>query len=46
MRQDVVDAKLNRLMTHDWRSEAAQILEERKKGNETQGGDQVGIFEL
>lgn len=36
-------------MEHDWRSDAAVILEERKKGNETQeqhGDLKLGLFEL
>lgn len=47
MRQEVVDERLDWLMTHDWRSDAARILEQRKAGTETQGdSEHIGIFEL
>ncbi|WOO85372.1 uncharacterized protein LOC62_07G008871 [Vanrija pseudolonga] len=36
MEAEAVDRRMHDVMTRDWRSEAAAILEERKKGNETQ----------
>lgn len=52
MEADALDKRMDDFMNRDWRSEAAEILEERKKGNETQlfidhphaGGPE--IFEL
>jgi hypothetical protein len=52
MDQDAFDKRMDDLMNHDWRADAAAILEERKKGNETQTntanaeGGQLSIFEL
>jgi hypothetical protein len=46
MRQDTVDRRMSDWVTYDWRRLAAQILEDRLAGNETQGSDSVRVFEL
>lgn len=46
MRQDTVDQRMHDWATFDWRQLAGQILEDRLAGNETQGSDDVRIFEL
>lgn len=46
MRQDTIDRRMFNWVMHDWRGLAARILEDRLAGNETQGGDNVRIFEL
>lgn len=45
MRQSVVDQRMHDWVMTDWRGLASDILEDRKAGIETQGGD-VGLFEV
>jgi hypothetical protein len=51
MTREAADARMRHLMEHDWQSDAAEILEQRRQGNETQninkdGAGPVGMFEL
>ncbi|KLT43882.1 hypothetical protein CC85DRAFT_284162 [Cutaneotrichosporon oleaginosum] len=46
MRQSTVDRRMHDWVTYDWRRLAAQILEDRLAGNETQGGGSFRVFEL
>lgn len=52
METAAVDKRMDDFMNHDWRSEAAAILEDRKRGHETQHqtekaeGGKLGLFEL
>lgn len=44
--REALDARMNKFVMHDWRSEAERILDNRKNGHESEVGENLGMFEL
>lgn len=46
LRREAFDERMRNFVHHDWRSEAERILTNRKNGQESELGVDLGMFEL